>query len=43
MYMLHVLVVSPECAQAVATVDYGIVHLLSLVTYMDAASSESGA
>jgi hypothetical protein len=38
--MLHVLVVSPECAQAMAAADYGIVQMLRLMSYFDAASTQ---
>ncbi|KAF5837250.1 hypothetical protein DUNSADRAFT_4641 [Dunaliella salina] len=35
MYMLHVLVADEECARALAATDYGIVHMLRLMAYLD--------
>uniref|UniRef100_A0A7S3QQG6 Uncharacterized protein n=1 Tax=Dunaliella tertiolecta TaxID=3047 RepID=A0A7S3QQG6_DUNTE len=35
MYMLHVLVADEECARAFAVADYGIVHMLRLMAFLD--------
>jgi hypothetical protein len=39
MYMLHMLVADDECAQAFATADYGITHMLRLMAYFDVAAA----